>query len=308
MKPYACRILFLLLALTLLFSLTACAENEPTPPKLATPVVTLDGNVASWSPDPNAAKFELLINGTTYELPSTDASFTLEKGESLRVRAIGDGVTSTTGEWSTAVAYTPIEVYRIKWMHGTELLEVDEVMEGRVPAYDGVTPTEPECELFTYTFDGWSPSVSPARADTVYQASFAKTPKKVLEYDSGFDEKRIDASYEYRYDVIDLSSLSAYATPDYRFRFEVSVYMCEVSAGYQEIYLEDELAFKFGSIGSDFAHGGDGRDGWGWNSFTAERRGDKCDEKVYLRYGAHGKNSDDWIRGRAIVKVTVLYS
>ncbi len=312
MKLQLYRAISLFLLLSLLLSLVACSSGGGSSelgelPKLSAPVVTLIENVASWAPNPNAAKFEIAVNGTVHDLPNTASSYTLADGESLRVRAVGDGVTSATGDWSPAVAYTPVHLFHILWKSDGMVLGQSDVVEGRVPMYDGVRPTRPDNELFSYEFSGWSPTVSPASSDRTYLATYTEIPKQVVSYDSGFSEKRIDATYEYDYDSFDLTVLSKYMKQGYRFRFEISVYMYEVYEGYQEIYLLNDLAARLGSIGPNFAHGGDGRDDWEWNSFTVEVGGEYCTRTMRLRYGAHGKFSDDWIRGRATVRVTVLY-
>lgn len=49
------------------------------------------------------------------------------------------------------------EVGSVTWKNwdGT-VLETDEnVAEGTIPTYDGVTPTKPDVEKFSYTFAGW---------------------------------------------------------------------------------------------------------------------------------------------------------
>jgi len=130
---------------------------------------------------------------------------------------------------------------------------------------------------------------------------------KTVRYDSGYSEKRIDASKEYTYDIFDISSLSRFMNDEYVFSFTVEVYMKEIEKGYQEIYVckgdQTHVAgiydYEYG--GPDAAH-----KKYSWVSFQWSVGGESCTETMLLRYGAHGNFSDDWMRAQAKVTVTVL--
>lgn len=124
-------------------------------------------------------------------------------------------------------------------------------------------------------------------------------------YDSGYEAKKIDASYEYDYDSFDISALAPFMKEGYKLQFSVAVYMWEEDEGYQEIYLRNSNGSNIAG-NSEFAHGGSGKDGAWWEYFTFTVDGESCTNTMYLRYGAHGKGSDDWYRGRAQVTVIVI--
>jgi len=105
------RIVSLLVALCTLIlgfaCLTSCGgESGGTPEKLGAPVITLNGNVASWGADSKADKFEISLNGNLSYVENTVTSKTLSDGESLKIRAVGDGTSYSTSDWSNVVTYT----------------------------------------------------------------------------------------------------------------------------------------------------------------------------------------------------------
>ncbi len=88
--------------------LAACNDDPPpvTPQKLADPVVTLNDNVATWEADSNADKFEISLDGSLSYVENSVTSKTLTDGQTLKVRAVGDGSTYSTSDWSNSVTYT----------------------------------------------------------------------------------------------------------------------------------------------------------------------------------------------------------
>ena len=101
-----------LLALTVtLFGfagLMACdSPSQPSGPhKLNAPIVTLNKDVASWSADTNADKFEISLDGNLSYVENTITSKTLTDGQTLKVRAVGNGINYSTSDWSNTVTYT----------------------------------------------------------------------------------------------------------------------------------------------------------------------------------------------------------
>ncbi len=81
--------------------------------------------------------------------------------------------------------------------------------------------------------------------------------------------------------------------------------MKELDEGYQEIYLRNSNSINVAG-NPEFVHGGGDVDNWGWEHFTFTVDAENCTETMYLRYCAHGKNSDDWVRGQATVTVKVI--
>jgi hypothetical protein len=77
-----------------------------------------------------------------------------------------------------------INTYTITWKNYDDTtLEVDnDVPHGATPSYDGDTPTKPESGNYTYTFNGWSPSVISVTGDATYVAQYDADTRKVLTY------------------------------------------------------------------------------------------------------------------------------
>ena len=99
------RLLSLLFVLTVMFfavtTVTACTTNQPpaTPQKLSAPVVTLSGNLATWQEDLSADKFEISLNGNLSYVENIVTNKVLTNGQTLKVRAVGDGTNYTTSNW-----------------------------------------------------------------------------------------------------------------------------------------------------------------------------------------------------------------
>ncbi len=195
MRRILTAMLALLFIIGCVFAITSCGENdEPpqdsTPPeKLEAPVVTLNGDTALWKANPKAERFEISINGTVTLVENTKTSQKLADGQSVKVRALGDGVNTANSDWSNTVLYTAPDngggeevpdnktpTYIITWKNGDTVLETDEVLEGTVPEYNGQVPTKDG-----YTFIGWLPEVKAASSNTIYIAQFKvnepETPK-----------------------------------------------------------------------------------------------------------------------------------
>ena len=85
----------------------APATDAPTlPQKLSAPAVTLTGNVASWESDPEADKFEYSLDGNLFYAENTVTSKMLTNGQSFKIRAVGNGITNLTSDWSNTVVYS----------------------------------------------------------------------------------------------------------------------------------------------------------------------------------------------------------
>ena len=95
----------------------------------------------------------------------------------------GSGVTTTRTISIAAIQGGEIPeptYYTIRFLNydGTEL-QSSQVLEGAMPAYNGATPARPEDANYTYTFNGWSPTIVAAVADADYTAQFTATEKTV---------------------------------------------------------------------------------------------------------------------------------
>ena len=80
--------------------------SAPAKPLLETPVVTLDGAVASWESIEGAGKYELSIGMELIEVDASVTSYTLKDGDVLIVRAIPSGTDYDPSGWSTLVKYS----------------------------------------------------------------------------------------------------------------------------------------------------------------------------------------------------------
>lgn len=103
---------FLVLGVILLgiLGITACDGDKPpvTPQKLTAPTVTLEGNVVCWTADANADRFEISLDGNLSFVENTVTSKTLTDGQTFKIRAVGNGVSYTTSDWSRSVTYTAV--------------------------------------------------------------------------------------------------------------------------------------------------------------------------------------------------------
>ena len=70
--------------------------------------------------------------------------------------------------------------YTIRFLnYDGAVLQSLQVLEGDMPAYTGATPTKPEDENYTYSFNGWSPAIIAATANADYMAQFTATEKQI---------------------------------------------------------------------------------------------------------------------------------
>lgn len=104
MKKFAKFFAVALVAVMALSVLVACdTTKEPT--KLATPVVTVDENgVASWKAIDNATAYAYKIDGGK-ETVINKTSVTLTNGQSITVKAVGNGTDYTDSDYSAAATY-----------------------------------------------------------------------------------------------------------------------------------------------------------------------------------------------------------
>jgi len=69
--------------------------------------------------------------------------------------------------------------YTITWVDGNgKTIKTDSVAYGQTPSYTGSTPTKTATVQYSYTFTGWSPSVSAVTGNATYTAQFSQTTNK----------------------------------------------------------------------------------------------------------------------------------
>ena len=94
-----------------------------------------------------------------------------------------------------------VQKYSVTWKNydGTVLEKDSEVVYGTVPEYNGITPTKPSTERYSYAFNGWTPTIVPVTEDVVYTAQFAETTNTYSviweNYDGTILEKDNEVAY-----------------------------------------------------------------------------------------------------------------
>ena len=105
----------------------------------------------------------------TSEVTSNTIPNTTENGSS-------SVVVTNPNETSTQPLTTPevVNKYVVVWKnYDGSVLETDEdVLEGTIPTYDGVTPTKAKTDEHMYVFSGWTPAVSEVYSNQEYTATF----------------------------------------------------------------------------------------------------------------------------------------
>lgn len=209
-KTRQSTILWLMLTiLCSIFVLASCGggggdnnSDAPTPTtKLTAPTVVLTDDIATWSADASADKFEISIDGNLSYIENSVTSRKLTDGQIFKIRAIGDGTNYTNSDWSNSVTYElpPISKYTITWKNGDTVLKTDtEVSEGTVPTYDGVEPTKASDAQYSYHFAGWTPEVVTVNGDVTYTAVFTPVLNKyTVTWKNGEEIIEIDQDVEY---------------------------------------------------------------------------------------------------------------
>ena len=91
-------------------------------------------------------------------------------------------VSEVTGDATyTAVFSETLNTYTVTWLNydGTVLKADENVPYGTVPKYEGETPVKAATAEYTYTFSGWSQTLSEVTGDVSYKAVFSETPVEI---------------------------------------------------------------------------------------------------------------------------------
>lgn len=163
-------------------------EPDPEPSndelvKLGTPELVLNGDTATWNLDPLADKYEISVDGNLSYVENVVIGKKLADGQSLKIRAIGDGIRYSNSEWSNLVLYmgsgVHTDTYSVTWKCGNDILRVDEnVAYGTMPTYGDADPQKEPTAQYTYSFVGWSPQIYPVTRSIVYQAQFSMSDRQ----------------------------------------------------------------------------------------------------------------------------------
>ena len=146
--------------------------------------LTYNANGGSGVPDPVSgipATKDYALDSTTTPTKAADADYTYSfKGWGTSANATTT-VTTVDIEGDTTVYAVwerhQIAKYTVTWVNWNgDLLDKDEnVKYNSTPSYDGKTPTRPASGRYTYTFNGWTPALSPVTGDITYTATYKST-------------------------------------------------------------------------------------------------------------------------------------
>lgn len=97
-----------------------------------------------------------------------------------------------------------VDKYTVVWKNYDDtVLETDiDVESGTVPSYDGTTPQKSATAENTYTFAGWSPSVSAVTGNITYIAEFSETVNKYTVTWKNWDDSVLEVDLNVEYGAI----------------------------------------------------------------------------------------------------------
>ena len=106
-------------------------------------------------------------------------------------------VAAVTGDVIYTAVFEPmVNEYTITWKNGNDVLQSGKVAYGEKPIYNGVTPTKPATEQYTYTFSGWTPDITTVTGDATYTAQFTETTRMyTITWVIGDDEETTEVAY-----------------------------------------------------------------------------------------------------------------
>ena len=81
---------------------------------------------------------------------------------------------------SSSSSSSTSQTFTVTWQNENGLvLELDQdVLEGTLPSYDGLTPTKPNDAQYNYVFNGWYPEISAVTSDITYTATYQEELRK----------------------------------------------------------------------------------------------------------------------------------
>lgn len=162
-KRIVVSVLILVCLVSLSFvGLVACGDKTN---KLTAPVVTLNGDVASWGEVPNAIGYEISLGGSLLKVEATVTSRKLVDGATIKVRAMGDGDSFENSDWSNVVTYSinnsvsmNINFVMINDTHGALTDSSDAISIGRVDSLIQSLKQEKGDQIFIHNGDAFQGS------------------------------------------------------------------------------------------------------------------------------------------------------
>ena len=161
------------------------------------PDVTEDQVKITW------LNYDDSILGTTYVLSGETPAYssaTPTQPANAQYTYTFSGWSPALGPVTAATTYKAqfsfvVNTYTITWKNeGGATLETDTaVAYGATPTYDGATPTKADDTYFTYTFNGWTPSVVSVVGAATYTATYTPVEKTVkITFDYGDHSTQAD--------------------------------------------------------------------------------------------------------------------
>jgi len=137
----------------------------------------------------------------------------------------------SSSNYSSSSSEETITKYTITWRNwdGT-VLDTEEVEKDITPSYKGSNPTKTNDNAYTYSFSGWSPTISKTVSDKEYVAQFNQNAiNYTISYElyDGYNDNSNPTSYNYNSDTIILKD-------PYR-------YFCEFDGWYTDCLFTNEI-------------------------------------------------------------------
>lgn len=120
-------------------------------------------------------------------IPSYDGNEPLKEGNeqySYTFSSWDKELSPVRSDITYVATYTSsVNTYTVTWLnYDDSILEIDEdVPYGSIPSFDSSEPIRPSSEDITYTFNGWSPSISTVKGDVTYKATFISSSSSSIE-------------------------------------------------------------------------------------------------------------------------------
>ncbi len=138
--------------------------------------LTVKSNNTTYGTVTGGGDYETGTTATLTATPKTGYKFVKwSDGNTSASRTVTVSADNTYTAIFEAVTYTAT----FKNYDGT-VLETKSVSHGSTPGYTGATPTKPSTAQYSYTFSGWSPSLSAITANTTYTAQFTSAVRSYV--------------------------------------------------------------------------------------------------------------------------------